>query len=127
MSAETCIFPELDCSGFWRLQSTEPALVKKLRSYARDKSSPWTVAGTPVNNKSPWIFRRSFTASKNAKISLDRILMRLDAEDFELTPLTQGKGWLVKRLSGSGKSSKVGALPVPETKQYTKSMGGNNE
>lgn len=112
MSAETCIFPELECSGFWRLQSTEPALVKKLRSYARDESSPWTVAGTPVNNKSPWIFRRSFTTSKNAKISLDRILMRLDAEDFELTHPTQGKGWLVKRPSESGKSSKVGALPA---------------
>ena len=106
---ETSIFAELECSGYWRLQSDEPSLTAKLRHRASEKSSPWSITGTPMNAKSPWIFRRRFTCSTNAKKSLERILMRLDAEPFELVDLIDGKGWNVKRPSARRNSGEMHA------------------
>jgi hypothetical protein len=36
--------------------------------------------------------------------------MRLDAEDFELVPLIDGKGWSIKRLSASREIEKPVSL-----------------
>ncbi len=106
---ETSIFAELECSGYWRLQSDEPSLTAKLRHRASEKSSPWSITGTPLNAESPWIFRRRFTCSTNAKKSLERIMMKLDAESFELVSLIDYKGWSVKRPSVARNRGKVDA------------------
>jgi len=106
---ETSIFAELECSGYWRLQSDEPSLTAKLRHRASEKSSPWSITGTPLNAESPWIFRRRFTCSTNAKKSLERIMMKLDAESFELVSLMDHKGWSVKRPSVARNRGKVDA------------------
>lgn len=100
MSAETSLYPEDQCSGHWKLQSYEEPLCAKMRHRCSEKSSPWTITGTPGNSKSPWIFRRSFASSENARKSLERILMRLDAEDYEIVHEGHGKGFVVKRPSG---------------------------
>ena len=77
---ETSIFAELECSGYWRLQSDEPSLTAKLRHRASEKSSPWSITGTPLN-----------------------------AESFELVSLIDHKGWSVKRPSVARNRGKVDA------------------
>ena len=107
---ESSIFAELECSGYWRLQSNEPSLTAKLRHRASEESSPWSITGTPLNAKSPWVFRRRFTCSTNAKKSLERIMIKLDAEPFELVSLIDDcKGWTIKRPSAARNKVKLNA------------------
>jgi hypothetical protein len=106
----TCMFPEDQCSGFWRLQTYEEALSVKMRHRSSDKSSPWKTTGIPGNSKSPWIFRRRFASSENARKSLDRILMRLDAEPYEIIHEGQGKGFRIHRPSVSDNHAKLHPL-----------------
>ena len=54
-----------------------------------------TSSGTTATD--PMIYRRSFSSSTKAKISLERLLMRMDAEPYELVNVTVGKGWEVQR------------------------------
>jgi hypothetical protein len=101
---ETSLFAELESSGFWRLQSNEPALIEKMNQLVEQTRSPWKVAGEALTVGSPWLYRRKFSSSTDARETFTRILMRMDAEEFELVPVTHGCGWSVKRPSSNGKA-----------------------
>lgn len=89
----TCMFPEDSCCGMWRLQTDEPALIKKMQHRTYQSGSPWQVTG----RGDIWIFRRSFANSTKAKKCLERTLMRMDENSFKLKPLQGWKGWDVVR------------------------------
>jgi hypothetical protein len=100
---ETSLFAELETSGFWRLQTNEPALIEKMNQLAEQARSPWKVTGEALADGSPWIYRRRFSSTTDAREKFTRILMRMDAEEFELIPVAFGNGWSVKRPSSNGK------------------------
>lgn len=91
----TCMFPEEKCCGMWRLQTDEPALIERLQHRTYQKDSKWSVTG----RGDIWIFRKSFPSSAKAKESLNRTLMQMDENPFELKPLQGWKGWEVIRLA----------------------------
>jgi hypothetical protein len=94
---ETSIFAEDRACGMWRLQTNEPTLVKVMNERAKQPRSPWKITGRGLTATDPMIYRRSFSSSTKAKISLERLLMRMDAEPYELVNVTVGKGWEVQR------------------------------
>jgi hypothetical protein len=101
---ETSIFAEDHTCGFWRLQTNEPALIAKMNQLAEKTRSPWKVTGEALTIGSPWLYRRRFSSTTDARETFTRILMRMDAEEFELIPVALGRGWSVKRPSLNGKA-----------------------
>lgn len=102
---QTSLFAELETSGFWRLQTNEPALIAKMNQLAEQTRSPWKVTDEALAVGSPWIYRRKFSSTTDARETFTRILMRMDAEEFELVPVALGCGWSVKRPSSNGKAA----------------------
>jgi len=96
---ETSLFAEDRSCGMWRLQTNEPALVAKMNGRAKQPASPWTITCRGLTVEDPMIYRRPFSSSTKARISLERILMRMDAEPYELVKVGIGIGWAVKRPS----------------------------
>lgn len=96
---ETSIFAEDRSSGMWRLQTNEPALVAIMNGRAKQPASPWTIVGRGLTANDPMIYQRTFSSSTKARISLERILMRMDAEPFELVDVSVSIGWEVERPS----------------------------
>ena len=90
----TSIFAELESSGFWRLQTNDPTLVKVMNARAKQPGSPWRVTGRGLSATDPMIYRRTFSSSTKARVSLERILTRLDAQEHELINVGVGKGWV---------------------------------
>ena len=91
---ETSLFAELESSGFWRLQTNEPSLIKVMNGRAKQPGSPWMITGRGLTATDPMIYRREFSSSTKAKKSFERILTRLDAQEHELVNVTHGKGWI---------------------------------
>ena len=85
---ESSLFAELESSGFWRLQTNEPSLIKVMNARAKQPGSPWMIIGRGLKATDPMIYRREFSSSTKAKKSLERILTRLDAEAHELVNVT---------------------------------------
>ena len=103
---ETSIFAEDRSSGMWRLQTNDPTLVVKMNGRAKQPASPWTIAGRGLTQSDPMIYRRAFSSSTKAKISLERILMRMDAEPYELIKVSVGMGWQVESPSARSNLAK---------------------
>ena len=95
----TSIFAELESSGFWRLQTNEPSLIKVMNGRAKQPGSPWMITGRGLTATDPMIYRREFSSSTKAKKSFERILMRINAEAHELVNVTHGKGWVFQSPS----------------------------
>jgi hypothetical protein len=91
---ETSLFAELESCGYWRLQTNEPVLIKIMNGRAKQTGSPWVITGRGLIATDPMIYRREFSSSTKAKMSLERILTRLDAQEHELVNVTHGKGWV---------------------------------
>ena len=98
---QTSIFAEDRSSGMWRLQTNEPMLVSVMNGRAKQPRSPWKITGRGLTASDPMIYRRTFSSSTKARISFERILMRMDAEPYELVNLSDGIGWEVERPSAS--------------------------
>lgn len=109
----TFIFPEQKASGFWRLQTDIPELIRKLklRSYngakdKQEKGSHWkqTLWGTSQS------FRRRFPNREAARKALVRFLQGIHQEGSSIEPETHGKGWVLKtpQNSNSGKKTPLG-------------------
>jgi len=96
---ETSLFAELESSGFWRLQTNEPSLIKVMNGRAKQPGSPWMITGRGLTATDPMIYRREFSSSTKAKKSFERILMRINAEAHELVNVTHGKGWVFQSPS----------------------------
>ena len=96
---ESSLFAELESSGFWRLQTNEPSLIKVMNGRAKQPGSPWMITGRGLTATDPMIYRREFSSSTKAKKSFERILTRLDAEAHELVNVTHGKGWVFQSPS----------------------------
>jgi hypothetical protein len=96
---ETSLFAELESSGFWRLQTNEPSLIKVMNGRAKQPGSPWMITGRGLTATDPMIYRREFSSSTKAKKSFERILTRLDAQEHELVNVTHGKGWVFQSPS----------------------------
>lgn len=122
MDSETSFFAELESAGYWRLQSNNPELIRKLRRRSSGANSPWSIVLTPGLRNSPWLFRRRFSDASKARHSFERILMSLSSEPFELVPVTVGKGWEVKRPPTAKGSRKM--RPRPSLKELSNSKGG---
>jgi|TARA_R110000744_G_scaffold236653_1_gene354198 hypothetical protein len=103
---EISIFAEDSACGMWRLQTNEPTLVRVMNERAKQPRSPWSIVGRGLTATDPMIYRRSFSSSTKAKISLERILMRMDAEPYELVNVTVGRGWGVQRTSAGSNQLK---------------------
>tara|TARA_B110000208_G_scaffold115713_1_gene141986 strand:+ start:219 stop:545 length:327 start_codon:yes stop_codon:yes gene_type:complete len=103
---ETSIFAEDSTCGFWRLQSNEPALIEKMNQLAEQTRSPWKITGEALAAGSPWLYRRRFSSTTDAREAFTRILMRMDAEEFELIPVAVGLGWSVNRVGSNGKAAR---------------------
>ena len=103
---ETSIFAEDRACGMWRLQTNEPTLVKIMNERAKQPRSPWEITGRGLTATDPMIYRRTFSSSAKAKISLERILMRMDAEPYKLVNVTVGRGWEVQRASAGSNQLK---------------------
>jgi hypothetical protein len=101
---ETSIFAEDRACGFWRLQANEPALIAKMNQLTEQARSPWEVTGEALVVGSPWIYRRKFSSSPDARETFTRILMQVDADGFELIPVTVGRGWSVNRVGSNGET-----------------------
>lgn len=97
----TSIFAEHHVSGMWRLQTNEPTLVKVMNERAKQRRSPWSIVGRGLTATDPMIYCRAFSSSTKARVSLERILMRIDAEPYELVNVSVGRGWEVQRPSAS--------------------------
>jgi hypothetical protein len=91
----TCIFPEDQCCGMWRLQTDDPALIERMQRRTYQGESPWKVVG----RGDIWIFRRSFANSSKAKQHLERTLMGMDENPIKLSPIRDWKGWEALRPS----------------------------
>ena len=91
---QTSLFAELESCGYWRLQTNEPVLIKIMNGRAKQTGSPWVITGRGLIATDPMIYRREFSSSTKAKMSLERILTRLDAQEHELVNVTHGKGWV---------------------------------
>ncbi len=91
---ETSLFAELESSGFWRLQTNEPSLIKVMNGRAKQPGSPWMITGRGLTATDPMIYRREFSSSTKAKKSFERILTRLDAQEHEMINVGVGKGWV---------------------------------
>ena len=91
---ETSLFVELESSGFWRLQTNEPSLIKVMNGRAKQPGSPWMITGRGLTATDPMIYRRESSSSTKAKKSFERILTKLDAQEHELVNVTHGKGWI---------------------------------
>ena len=103
---ETSLFAELESSGFWRLQTNEPSLIKVMNGRAKQPGSPWMITGRGLTATDPMIYRREFSSSTKAKKSFERILTRLDAQEHELVNVTHGKGWISQSPSGASNQPK---------------------
>jgi len=91
---ETSLFAELESCGYWRLQTNEPVLIKIMNARAKQPDSPWMITGRGLTATDPMIYRREFSSSTKAKMSLERILTRLDAQEHEMINVGVGKGWV---------------------------------
>lgn len=89
------MFPEEKCCGMWRLQTDYPGLIERMQHRTYQGESKWKVTG----RGDIWIFRKSFASSTKAKQHLERTLMRMDENPFNLRPLLGWKGWEAVSLS----------------------------
>lgn len=88
----TFLYPRLEKSGNWVLQTDWPELIGLMQLRNWDVRSPWRqcLSGTSYG------FTRSFICSRDAKNSVTRILSRIAPEFFEFIELDDDKGWEIK-------------------------------
>ena len=123
---ETSLFAELESCGYWRLQTNEPVLIKVMNARANQSASPWKITGRGLKATDPMIYRREFSSSTKAKMSLGRILTRLDAQEHELVNVTHGKGWKIQSPYIEEKSLKQ-CHTSPNNQTVRAELKGSNE
>lgn len=89
----TYLFPEMRPNGIWRLQTTDPDVISRMRKRARN-SNRWRVVGTPGNAISPWLFACEYRRSDVARDSLQRILAHVGHKAPHITRMIDGPGWM---------------------------------
>lgn len=70
---QTCFFPEAGLTGYYRLQTTDPEIIRKMKHNVSDKKT-WNISATPFFNGSPYIFKKYFESKRNAERAFKNIL-----------------------------------------------------
>lgn len=70
---DTCLFPEYSTVGIWRLQTTDPHVIRTMRRRCR-KGKKWWQVGWGMNAKSPDIFASHFSSRWHAERAIEGLV-----------------------------------------------------
>lgn len=71
--SRACMFPEMGIKGIWRLQTSAPEIVERMKRRCRQAGS-WRQVGWSMNDISPDIFAKHFQSRRDAERAFKKIV-----------------------------------------------------